>query len=336
MSHQIETSGQEAAFYSARVTPWHGLGTVTDEAKDAREALQIAHLDWEVTKQPLTTTYITDDGVSLLTVPDKFATVRVNPFNGQPEVLGVVGKDYTVVQNDANADFLDALVQESGAHFETAGSLRGGRQVFVSIKAPEAMLIGGEDAVDQYLVATNSHDGTKAWQIAVTPTRVVCANTLRAGLRNARATWSSRHTKNATDRVAEAQEALGIMWDYAKVFEAEANKMADANLSQAQFERIVAGLDLFAEPKNETERQERDRVARLEEVFKVYETSPTNATIKGTRWGGYNAVTEYLDWQFPVRGKDQSVARLERIATGGWLDKAKQDAFEAFKVAARK
>ena len=343
MSHEIETHGSEAAFVSARVTPWHGLGTVVDQAMTAEEALKLAHLDWRVTKQPLYAhigeSHFENDSDrepehqhkgSLLEVPDKFATVRTNPFTGELDALGVVGKDYTVVQNDENAPFLDALVGESGAHFETAGSLRGGRQVFITMKAPEGLLIGGQDAVDLNFVATNSHDGTSPFKVAVTPTRVVCANTLRAGLAGAKATFSTRHTRYATDRVAEAQKALGIMWDYSKHFQTEADKMVDTSLTDSEFERIVSHLDLFKPAKDETERQQRARLAQLDDVFKVYESSPTNATIAGTRWGGYNAVTEYLDWKYPVRGSETD--RMERIATGGWLDKAKQDAYKAFAV----
>lgn len=343
MSHQIETNGTEAAFFSARETPWHGLGTITTEAQTAEDALRIAHLDWQVSKQPLfahlTESHFEDDTDresehthkgAMLTVPDKFATVRTNPFTGQPEVLGVVGRDYTVVQNDANAAFLNALVDESGAHFETAGSLRDGRQVFITMKAPEGLLIGGQDAVDQYLVATNSHDGTKAFSVMVTPTRVVCANTLRMAVAGAKASFSTRHTRHAKDRVEEAQQALGVMWDYSKHFKVEADKMVDTSLTDSEFDRIVNRLDLFKPGKDQTERQERQRQEQLSAIQDVYHNAPTQQTIKGTRWGGYNAVTEYLDWKYPVRGDE--TARMERIATGGWLDKAKQDAYKAFAV----
>ena len=98
-----------------------------------------------------------------LAVPDFYATVRTNPINGALDVLGVVGSKYEPVQNEASCDLLDALVDESGAHFETAGALRGGRETFVTMKLPNSMVFdgrdGSKDRTDFYLAALNSHDG---------------------------------------------------------------------------------------------------------------------------------------------------------------------------------
>ena len=58
---------------------------------------------------------------------------------------------------------LNALTDESGAHFETAGALRGGREIFVTMKLPKSMTFdgrdGSEDRTDFFLAALNSHDG---------------------------------------------------------------------------------------------------------------------------------------------------------------------------------
>ena len=45
------------------------------------------------------------------------------------------------------------LVDESGAHFDTAGSLRGGREVFVTMRMPNHMTVGGVDRVDHNIAA---------------------------------------------------------------------------------------------------------------------------------------------------------------------------------------
>ena len=138
MAHQIEqyTDGT-AGFVTARQHAWHRLGTVLPDAFTAEQAMNHAKLGgWNVRTEPLTTTVVGDDGVTILDVPDHFATVRTHPLTGQPEVLGVVGAKYRPIQNEQHADLLNLLVDESGAHFETAGSLRGGRQVFLTMKIP--------------------------------------------------------------------------------------------------------------------------------------------------------------------------------------------------------
>lgn len=318
--HAIETNGDKAAFFSARETPWHRLGTVTEDCLTAEDALRTAHLDWTVEKHPLQAPVITEDGVTMVDVPGKFATIRQNPFTGQHEALGVVGNQYQVVQNADNADFLNALVDESGAHFETAGSLNGGRNVFVTMKVPNTMLIGGHDAVDLFLVATNSHDGSSTFKVAATPTRVVCANTLRMALGSAKATFSTRHTSGAKGRIEEARQALGLTFRYAEAFQAQAERMIEQEITNREFDALVASL--YPEGKDETARQAKAREERAGVMRSLFTTAPTQEGIRNTAWGAYNAITEYIDWSWPVQGDD--VARAERIALGGWIDSEKQ------------
>ena len=92
MSHEIETHGTQAAAVFARKDAWHRLGTtVRDRAFTAEEAMRLGHLGgWNVRKLPLTTAEVSEGGVTAIEVPG-FATVRTNPFTGEPEALGVVG-----------------------------------------------------------------------------------------------------------------------------------------------------------------------------------------------------------------------------------------------------
>src|SRR6185295_68113 len=172
---------------------------------------------WNVRTVPLTAADMTADGVSIVPVTDHFATVRTHPDTGQPDVLGVVGAGYTVVQNEQHCELLNLLVDEAGAHFETAGSLRGGRETFVTMKLPQSITLAGtqgSDDIELYLAAMSSHDGTAAWRVIVTPVRIVCANTQRLALRNARASYAIRHTRTAKGKIAQARQALGIVWRY--------------------------------------------------------------------------------------------------------------------------
>lgn len=333
MAHEIEQSADgTAAFVSAREHAWHGLGVVLPESFTAADAMRQAHLGgWNVHKIPLQTVPVpTRDGLTVtLPVPDRYATVRTNPFTGALDVLGDVGADYTPVQNEAHAQVLDAIVDESGAHFETAGSLRGGRQVFLTMKLPTTMLIGGQDAVDLYLVAVNSHDGSGAFRLVVTPVRVVCANTLAAGLRKARSTFGIRHTSGAAAHIAQARQALGLTFAYAEEFQAEADRMIEEQLTDDEFDRIVAHLWPVTTPTARTGQAE----TRARTLHELRHGSPTlTADLAGTRWGAYQAVTEYIDHYAPTRGRvDQTAARAERAAIGGG-PALKARAFDLFKA----
>ena len=195
MAHQIETHGGQAAALYARTDPWHRLGTtVQGRAFTAEEAMTLGHLGgWQVRKVPLTATEPTRDGVTTIPAPG-YATVRDNPFTGRPEALGVVGDLYTPMQNEDHVTFLNSLADESGVIFDTAGSLNGGRQVFITMRLPDTMKIGGTDRVDLNIAALNSHDGSSPFRILVTPIRVVCANTQAAAIRDHLSSFAVRHT----------------------------------------------------------------------------------------------------------------------------------------------
>lgn len=337
MAHEIEVHGDgRAAFVSARQDAWHRLGTVLDHQFTAAEAMEHALLGgWNVRKTPLTTTEVTEDGVTSIEVPGKYATVRTNPVTGAMEALGVVGEKYVPVQNEETAEFLDALVDNTGGHLETAGSLRGGQQVFVTCRLPEAMMVGGKDQVDMYLAVLNSHDGNSGFRAIVTPVRIVCANTQHAALREARQSWTIRHMAGAKAAIEEARQSLELSWKFAQQFEAEAERMIQETLAEAEFERMLARLFGEVDPEKSAAKQRR-KIQRLDTIRYLYYEADTQAEIRGTRWAGYQAVVEYLDHYIPVRGDDEAEAVLRRAnrSLSTEVVAKKNDAFRLLRVPA--
>src|SRR3954451_12007447 len=135
MSHEIErfTDGS-AAFASNRLPAWHHLGTVTGDAMTAAEAITTAKLGgWNVRKIPVAGHTTTGTPSALveewIDAPDMAMTVRTNPVTSATDYLGIVGTSYTPVQTGACPELLALPVDASGAHFEPAGSLSGGRRV---------------------------------------------------------------------------------------------------------------------------------------------------------------------------------------------------------------
>ncbi len=313
MSHELETFADgTTGFASARQLAWHRLGTVLPDTFTASQAMEHARLGWwNVRKEHLQAVVVTNEGVSTIDVPDRYATVRTNPVTGSPEALGVVGPSYVPIQNEEHCDLLDALVDESGAHFETAGSLKGGRQVFITMKLPNTMQVGGVDAIDTYLTACNSHDGSMAFRLMVTPVRVVCANTLAAAIRRAKSSFSIQHTSGARSHIQVAREALGLTFRYNAEFQSEAERMLDTTMTDAQFAELVR--ELWPMPHDPTLRTRNSIARRDTELTYLFHDADTNRAIRGTRWAGYQAVTEYLDHYTPVGPKrDAGKVRAER------------------------
>ena len=184
MAHELEQLADgSTAFASARVPAWHQLGTVTTGCMTADQVIATARLGgWNVRKIPVHGIDVATPTGARVEAPDKRMTVRTNPVTGGSDYLGIVGRDYVPVQNEACAEWLDLLIDASGARFETAGSLRGGRRVFVALKLPEGIRVAGIDDLDLYLALSTSHDGSSALRVDASTIRVVCyavADTVR-------------------------------------------------------------------------------------------------------------------------------------------------------------
>lgn len=314
MDNIQQLSDGSYAFASARVPAWHKKGTITEGAMTASEALQLTGLDGtvSVSEQPVSTTV----NGQQLTIDNKFITYRDHPKHGLT-ALGVVGNRYTPIQDSDAFEFLNYLSDESGAVFETAGALGHGERVFMSMKFPESMkLANGQDLVDNYIVAVNSHDGTTSFNVVVTPVRVVCQNTVRLALRSATNKISLRHTANATQKVQQARETLGIVFKYQEEFQREVDRLLAVDMSEQDFSKFVETLVPLPSRKDATQREIATIERKRGEITELW-NAPTQANVKGTGWAAYNAVVEWSDWVKRIRGEgDKDALRAERLILG--------------------
>lgn len=314
MAHNLETFADgTSAFFTAREVAWHKLGVVTPNALTAQDALETAQLNWEVKVSEQPVGAIVDGKV--LTIPDKFVTYRNHPKKGL-SALGVVGNRYTPIQNNESFEFLNQIADESGAVFETAGSLGNGERVFMTMKFPQSMTLGGVDVVDNYIMAVNSHDATTAFTVAVTPIRAVCTNTVRLALNNAVSKISLRHTANATAKVQQARETLGVVFKYQEEFQREVERLLSIDMTDSSFNKFVEKLIPLPTRKDATERELNTVERKRSEIIGLW-NAPTQANVKGTAWAAYNAVVEWSDWAKNIRGgEDKTALRAERVILG--------------------
>ncbi len=316
---QAETKidGSRAMFTSGRRPSFSTLGTETKGARTAEEALKEAQLDWGV--------YKTDEPVNVM-IPrselnkeelrifakDKFMTYRYNPITNEPESLGVVGSRYTPVQNLEAFSLLNNIADDSGAVFDSAGSLDGGKKVFMTMKLPEGIQVGGVDKVDMYLLAWNAHDGSSSFSIHVTPIRLWCQNQIRMIMRTAESSYTLRHTPRVNGKVIAAREALGLTFKYVEEFERQAELLLGAKYSDKEFYRLVETLIPIDEENERSRNVAEEARQNLVGLWKA----PTQENILNTKWAAYNAVAEYADWTKPVRGNNVDSARAVKTITG--------------------
>lgn len=320
MAHEVESM-----FYvkvTDRDIPWHRLGVPVAGLLTAAEAIEVAGLDWQVRMEPMhvSVPVLTPDGVGSRedTVPGVRAVLR----DSDDAILGVVGSRYHPIQNGEMFSLLDTLVDSGDAKYETAGSLAGGRVVWMLARMDRVLSVDGDD-VTPYLVATTSHDGRSALTIATTPVRVVCMNTLRWGLQQAKSKWTTRHTASATRRVQEAREALGIVHTAYDAFEVEAQALIAQEVTNLDFRRIVNAL-VPVDTTSMSDRQVEFRIDRQSQLRDLYSPDrPTIGPYYGTGWGVLNAVNEWDLWSRPVRGDRMERHAAETIGSGfGMTDHA--------------
>jgi phage/plasmid-like protein (TIGR03299 family) len=211
------------------------------------------------------------------------------------------------VQNREAFAFIDQLLG-SAINFETAGSLHGGRRVWVLATLPEHVEVGG-DPVRPYVLLMNSHDGSTAVVAATTPIRVVCQNTLNWGLQNARQKFSIRHTEAVTQRVHEARRVLDLSIDYYEQFKRFGDQLASERCTERQLQAVLEELYPNGTGDSISTRTRRSRQQTKDRIAELFLRGDTQGNAPGSKWAAVNAIVEYGDWLRPLRSGSQRFAR---------------------------
>lgn len=262
----------ENMFYTGREVPWHGQGVSVEEAPTSADAIRLAGLDWKVEQKKIYTE-------EAQRIEGYWANVR----DKDGKALGVVGERYEIVQNDEAFRFTDSLIGE-GVTYETAGSLRNGRTIWLLAKLPQKYEILG-DKVDPFIVFTNTHDGTGAVRVAMTPVRVVCNNTLNFALQTAKRTWSARHTGNMESKLEDAKNTLKFADEYMKAMNETFEDLYKIKLNEFQVRSLVNNIvpiDEYAMKEKQIANQEairNDILYRFKEAPDLKERESTGARL---------------------------------------------------------
>lgn len=267
MAHNIEKNNGVYSFAEngRKERAWHRLGQVFDRPMTVKEALEASHADYEVTLQNvmMITPAIADamakgdvsaDLILDALIDGKKATMRTD----KNTALGIVSDSYGVVQNLDAFTFIDTLctggVTDHKPVIECAGVLGHGERVFITAKFPDDIILDnrGDDRVEMYMVFTTSHDGTGSVKCMVTPTRVVCNNTLNMAIRHNSGCLSLRHSANIMQRLdlhskentEFAFKALNLMSVYKKSLEQRFEHLRNIHIAERDLDRILAGLTL--------------------------------------------------------------------------------------------
>jgi phage/plasmid-like protein (TIGR03299 family) len=302
---------------------WHGTELLLSEAPDTAEGIRLAGLDWTVSTAPL----FLGGGAE---VSDYRAVVR----DDTAEVLSIKSDGWEPVQNVESFSFFDPMIAGGFARLETAGSLKGGRKIWVLARIGSADVAG--DQIDQFVLLANSHDGSLSVQIGLTTTRVVCNNTLAVAIgRGQKSLLRINHTKNVHRALDDAKaeyarisqvfaqntehyralaasplKSIEQLREYvSRVFEIKekaaakaAEKAAKKKASEDHFSALLQGPGYrpeteparYAGAGPELDTDDGGRLMRR--VLEQFESGEGQDTkaARGTFWGAYNGVTNFL------------------------------------------
>lgn len=287
MAHEIET------MFSVREKPWHyemtkDVTKLIQEAPTSADALELAGLNWTVEQTPV----FTDEGVM---IPNYKANIR----NTDKSVLGIVSDRYKIVQNTEAFEFTDEIVGETEngvVKYETAGSLCGGRKIWLLAKMPTQKVL--DDEVEPYMCFTNSHDGSGAIRICMTPIRVVCNNTLNMALAGAKRQWSTKHVGDMQSKLEEAKMCLTMADKYMTGLAEEAERLANTKLDREQIDEILDAM--FPIDDDATERK-KNNVKAFKDDFYIAYFMPDIIKFGDSAWRAVNAMSDVVTHATPKR-----------------------------------
>ena len=283
MAHNINRKNGRDSIVYAGETPWHKLGQRLTEAFDSKTALEQGGLDFTVEKIGLQTV----DGFP---VPNRYAIRRTD----NKETLGVCADMYSPLQNRDAFRFFDGIFGKGKARFEVAGVIGKGEKVWLLAKLPGDFRIAGDDVVGKWLLLTNGHDTNEPVRAKFTPIRVVCQNTLNAALSSGENEVRVQHIGKVADKLEIAGKLLktaGLYFDEVQaVFTGFTRHKVSTKVLREYARQVIA-------PKvegDELSPQASKAITRIEQLFETGRGADMKH-VRGTLWGAYNAVTEYID-----------------------------------------
>ena len=311
--------------YTVNGAPW-ALGIDVSDCKSSAEVMHKAGLDFIVDKCELVArmpfgikrnNIVNDiagdfvkDGYIYRELVGSYATYRAD--TSQP--LGLVKAKYEVVQNIDAFKFFDDAIGEGMARWDKAGILNDGKQIYLSARLPVETRVG-DDLIDNYLVFSNSHDGTSSVNIMFTPIRVICTNMLNSALKSADAYIRIRHTESAKQKLQRGAEILRIACKHADTVQDYYNSLLKVKMSDREVMEYLANLQLTAKEQDlllnydkengykklilrdyrtmEVTGVSQRKANMIANMFEYYCDGIGQKHVAGTAWGAYNAVTGF-------------------------------------------
>lgn len=313
MAHEIEKSDR---LFTVRQPSWHGLEELLPDYPTRDEAEKLVH-NWDVIREPL---YRKSIGISAKYPDDVYETYELVPEfelnvrSDNGDDLAVVPTDRVDVQPREVWDMAELIQgEDKSVLFETAGSLRGGRDIWILVRLNEPVVVQGDPNGESlpYLALQNSYAPGTAFRAQASNVRIVCANTSRASdvLADAQGVnFSFAHTTNLADRLAGIRDALAGWRTSIQSWHLAKEHMATVRVNTEQMNWFI---EQFIPMPNEKLISDRVRsnieTSRIELITELY--GGMNQGITGTALGLFEAASS---WNEHIRAAANQQSRFRR------------------------
>ena len=272
---------------------WHGLGTVTEGTLPAREAFEVADALFTVEKRELQYPVLGFDNITI-NPAGVYGVIRTDTET----LLGVVSKQYEIVQNDSLLRMAEFIREE--ADMDSVVVLADGAKVCftATLRGAQTDVVPG-DTVKRRIVGYIGHDGKTGCGAIYTTIRFVCQNTLNFALSNNSAKSSITHKNGANANFDSLIQSINCARED---FSDEVDIMREFVSREMTYSEFNEYVD---EVYNIDEGQVFRKREKLERAFRMgmgQDIAPY------TMWSAVNAITEV---ETSTKGQTQAGAKRQ-------------------------
>lgn len=269
-----------AARESIRHHIWHKVGNYLPEGENIESWKNAAGMEWSIERSPVM--YHGKAGINI----DESQHVIYR--SDTEEVLGIVSKDYKVVQPGQVLEFFRDLTELHGMKLDAAGTLYNGRKYWATADVGKSAQIVDGDIINGQLLLVSSADGTMSTVSMFSSTRVCCKNTLRIALAGAKNAIKVTHAAEFDAKKVKID--MGLLDEAWEGFIGNLRKMASVKVSDDKAQEFFAKL---ITPENSAVDLELLKTQRHVDAMMHFFKNGAGAEVHyGSVYGLLNSVTE--------------------------------------------
>ena len=204
---------------------------------------------------------------------------------------GGFSKDFRPIQNKDAFKLISDLSGVTNVQLKNCGQWGNGAGVFAQVSMGDISVGSRGDRVGKYLSLVNSHDGSRALTILITPYRFFCMNQIGKAVNSARKSESTfisiRHNASAEERMNELVKTVHIA-DEVFQYNAEIyNKMDSMKINEEYVKETLSKLFPLEHDDGRGRTIWENRIRHIKDRFYSADSGRVD---RYTAWNLYNAI----------------------------------------------